>query len=85
MEYDYESGIIKHSYRKPEVDALPERQRIGIIHRINPDSNPDMDILKSWTKHFRSLGVPFVVKRYETILPNKNCYKQLILWKERRV
>jgi len=85
MDYIYDDGIIKRSYRKADVDALPKSQRIDIIHRINPDSDTDMGILKSWIKHFQACGTPYVVKSYETILPSGGPAKQLILWKERRV
>ena len=51
---------------KNEFDFLPEIQK----------TEHDMSIMRSWTTHFRSLGIPFRISKEE------NGY---VLWKEQYV
>lgn len=52
---------------------------VDFLPAINATGAQDMAILESWMRHFRTLGVPFVVRLDE----HRPGY--LKLWKEQRV
>lgn len=76
---DYNDGIIKHSYRMNEVDALPASDRMEFMS-VHPGSRKDSQALETWMNHFRLVQAPFVTKIHR----HRN-RQHLVLWKRRLI
>jgi len=79
---------------KSVIDYYKKNQFLKIADRYLMDFLPDiyeseLHILKSWEKHFKSIGTPYAIttttRKYKDDRGRPRIAKLLVLWKERRI
>jgi hypothetical protein len=65
-------------YKQQRVKFLMKKRRmIDFLGYINPNKREDLSALETWSEHFESLGVPYLIERRRA--------DWWALWKEKRV
>ena len=82
-EIEYKGGKIYDRHLMGRFAQYKPDQRYNLVNRINHNSHEDMAILHAWTAYLRSVGEPFVVKRYPS-QSTKRPGDLLVLWKRRK-
>jgi len=67
-----------------EFMEIPKNKLIDIIPTIVEENRADMEILESWTNHFKNLKIPFAITR-KFSKSNGKKIAYLSLWKELRI